>query len=135
MKTAKYRKKPVIVEAFQLDDDWFNLDHPNPTHIIGFITDPVKKEVIIPTLEGNHLARVGDWIIKGVKGEYYPCKPDIFEQTYEAVEMVICDKARGCTSNPDCFHQKSHVHEGSCETRSAYFRCADKDSRCIKEAY
>jgi hypothetical protein len=38
---------------------------------------------VIPTLEGNHQANIGDWIIKGVKGEFYPCKPDIFELTYE----------------------------------------------------
>jgi len=40
-------------------------------------------KVIIPTLEGDHLANIHDWIIKGVKGEFYPCKPDIFEMTYE----------------------------------------------------
>jgi hypothetical protein len=81
----KYRKKPVVVEAFQLTDEWFDLPHPNPQHIIGFITNPIERTVTIPTLEGGHLARVGDWIIRGVKGEYYPCKPDIFEQTYEPV--------------------------------------------------
>ena len=82
----KFRKKPVVIEAFQLMDEWFDADHPNPQHIIGFITDPIARTVTIPTLEGNHLARIGDWIIKGVKGEFYPCKPDIFEQTYELVE-------------------------------------------------
>jgi len=82
----KFRKKPVVIEAFQLQASWFDDDHPNPQHIIGFITDPIARTVIIPTLEGNHLAREGDWIIKGVKGEFYPCKPDIFEQTYEPVE-------------------------------------------------
>ena len=81
----KFKKKPVVIEAFQLTDDWFDLDHPNPQHVIGFLTNPHTRTVTIPTLEGDHLARVGDWIIKGVKGEYYPCKPDIFEQTYELV--------------------------------------------------
>ena len=81
----KFRKKPVVIEAFQLTDDWFDLPHPNPQHIVGFITDSKARTVVIPTLEGNHLARVGDWIIKGIKGEFYPCKPDIFEQTYEKV--------------------------------------------------
>jgi len=42
-------------------------------------------QIVIETLEGNHFASVGDWIIKGVKGECYPCKPDIFELTYEIV--------------------------------------------------
>jgi len=43
--------------------------------------------LLIPTLEGLHLARQGDWVIKGVKGELYPCKPDIFEMTYEEVDV------------------------------------------------
>lgn len=59
----KYRKKPVVVEAYQTD-----------------------KEVIIHTLEGDMKANVGDYIITGVNGEQYPCKPDIFEKTYELVE-------------------------------------------------
>jgi hypothetical protein len=59
----KYRKKPVVVEAYQTD-----------------------KEIIIHTLEGDMKAEIGDWIITGVKGEIYPCKPDIFEATYEKVE-------------------------------------------------
>jgi len=60
---ALYRKKPVVVEAYRTD-----------------------KEVIIHTLEGDMKANVGDYIITGVKGEKYPCKPDIFEQTYEPVK-------------------------------------------------
>ena len=59
---AKYRKKPVIIEAYQTD-----------------------KEMDIETLEGTMHADVGDYIITGVKGEKYPCKPDIFEATYEKV--------------------------------------------------
>lgn len=63
MKTRKYRKKPVVIEAYQTD-----------------------KEQVIHTLEGDMKADIGDYIITGVKGEQYPCKPDIFEQTYEPVE-------------------------------------------------
>lgn len=44
-----------------------------------------RNELLIQTPEGEHRARVGDWIIKGIKGEFYPCKPDIFESTYEEV--------------------------------------------------
>lgn len=78
----KFRKKPVEIEAFQLGSamylpDWF----PKPSE-----EDITNDGVIIYTLEGNHLARWGDWIIKGVKGEFYPCKPDIFLQTYDPVE-------------------------------------------------
>lgn len=60
---AKYRKKPIVVEAYQID-------YP----------------MVIKTLEGDMYADPGDWIITGVNGETYPCKPDIFEKTYEAVE-------------------------------------------------
>jgi hypothetical protein len=59
---AKYRKKPVVVEAYQTD-----------------------KTMIIHTLEGDMVASIGDYVITGVAGEQYPCKPDIFEQTYEEV--------------------------------------------------
>lgn len=62
MKKMKFRKKPVIIEAYQ-----------------------TKVEMLIPTLEGNMKASVGDWIITGINGEQYPCKPDIFEKTYEKV--------------------------------------------------
>jgi len=63
MKTKRYRKKPVIVEAYQTD-----------------------REVIIHTLEGDMKADAGDFIITGVKGEKYPCKPDIFNSTYEIID-------------------------------------------------
>ncbi|QHD50044.1 hypothetical protein [Vreelandella aquamarina] len=123
---AKYRKKPVLIEAAQ----WFkNGDHPKDysvTHtgydkalddlreyspeerkanewegdIVRYYRDPEvsgEKECSycgktmhvhgwIDTLEGGHIVCPGDWIITGVKGERYPCKPDIFEATYEAVE-------------------------------------------------
>ena len=63
---AKYIKKPIIVEAYQTD-----------------------KEVIIHTLEGDMVANIGDYIITGVKGEQYPCKPDIFKMTYEPMKEGI----------------------------------------------
>jgi hypothetical protein len=83
---AKFRKKPVVVEAIQITDSTFDGPHPNPEHIKGVIYDPVDRCVDIPTLEGIMCGRVGDWIITGVKGEHYPCKPDIFEATYEEVK-------------------------------------------------
>ena len=73
----KFRKKPVVIEATQ----WFkDGDHPA---VLTF-HDPEKGW--IDTLEGGHTVIPGDWIITGVKGEHYPCKPDIFEATYEAEE-------------------------------------------------
>ena len=93
---AKYRKKPVVIEAIQYTGN-------NIVEIIKFIQEGAngnkskylrynakKGEYFIPTLEGkynvyNKLTE-GDYIIKGVNGEFYPCKPDIFEMTYEKVE-------------------------------------------------
>ena len=80
---AKYRKKPVVIEAVQ----WFNLgDHPNVVKAF-FLHDPQQIGFgWIKTLAGGHIVTSGDWIITGVKGEHYPCKPDIFEMTYEVAE-------------------------------------------------
>ena len=66
MKTKKYRKKPVVIEAYQTD-----------------------KVLTIHTLEGDMKASPGDWIITGVDGEQYPCKPDIFEKTYQRVKQTL----------------------------------------------
>lgn len=83
---AKYRKRPVVIEAFQF--------------VEGFYEDPAVPDEWkdaccrcdggatfvrphVHTLEGLHWITVGDWIIRGVKGEFYPCKPDIFERSYE----------------------------------------------------
>jgi len=82
---AEYRKKPVVIEAFQLGQ------RGNPTPSPEWFGSPARSDIthegiIIHTLEGDHLARWGDWIIKGINGELYPCKPDIFQATYELVK-------------------------------------------------
>ena len=85
----KYRKKPVIIEAIQFED---NSDRIIEIHeFMGGDTIRVNYEdkdnpyLKVETLEGIMKASVGDYIIKGVNGEFYPCKPDIFEKTYERV--------------------------------------------------
>lgn len=85
----KYRKKPVVIEAIQFED---NSDRIIEIHeFMGGDTIRVNYEdkdnpyLKIETLEGTMKASVGDYIIKGVNGEFYPCKPDIFEKTYERV--------------------------------------------------
>ena len=81
----KYRKKPVVIEAIQWTGKEWNevCDFINvPKNGSGRI-DGDEMLVDIKTLEGIMTARQGDYIIKGVKGEFYPCKPDIFELTYE----------------------------------------------------
>jgi response regulator of citrate/malate metabolism len=79
-----YRKKPIIIEAFiyweENRPDWF-CDKVTTNEIITFTT-----HCEINTLEGVMRAEIGDYIIKGIKGEIYPCKPDIFEQTYEEIK-------------------------------------------------
>jgi hypothetical protein len=80
----KYRKKPVVIEAIQYTGD-------NADEIVDFTAGDrqaqitTTKDLIIPTLEGDHRAIPSDFIIKGISGEFYPCKPDIFDKTYEEV--------------------------------------------------
>lgn len=88
----KFRKKPVVIEAVQ----WNGGSNIDIGRFMGkaswqyFEATNIKPEhLIIKTLEGQHIASLGDWIIKGVKGEFYPCKPDIFAQTYEPVEEKV----------------------------------------------
>lgn len=78
----KYQKKHVVIEAVQYTGSMDNLDEIKEfahASLISFDGDFIT----IHTLEGDMLASIGDYIIKGVKGEFYPCKPDIFEQTYD----------------------------------------------------
>jgi hypothetical protein len=95
---AKYRKKPVVVEAEVykegMEDGWGYEDRLPPMKIGTYadlfenskIIDGVRMFPYINTLEGRHYISKGDYIITGIKGERYPCKPDIFEATYERVE-------------------------------------------------
>lgn len=87
MTMNKYRKKPVVIEALQFTrNNWEEIQTftQGQAHTLTIERRMDGKcTCIIPTLEGEHIANEGDWIIKGVQGEYYPCKPDIFEQTYE----------------------------------------------------
>lgn len=104
----KFRKKPVEIEAMRIDDDD---DNRNPDGSASFLSpnrEAIAKVsgwmlgndfrdfkvhgdgpfgIAIGTLEGVMVASPGDWIIRGVQGEFYPCKPDIFEATYEPVEV------------------------------------------------
>jgi len=86
---AKFRKKPVVIEAFQIPAPSEAASVECPTWAMQAIIDKVIEMVptggaVVHTLEGDMVGGVGDWIIRGVKGEFYPCKPDIFAETYEA---------------------------------------------------
>ena len=88
----KYRKKPVVVRAWKFDGTTDSLPPMNHTaHKLWYREhDRVNDQhfpptVVVRTLEGDMTAQVGDYIIEGVNGEFYPCKPDIFAKTYEKV--------------------------------------------------
>lgn len=83
----KYRKIPIVIEAVQWTGDNYN----QVCKFVGKLLDRAEcrnntSGLIIETLEGDMLASQGDYIIRGIKGEYYPCKSDIFEETYEEDE-------------------------------------------------
>ena len=89
----KYRKKPVVIEAVQLNQysltelyDFLGITNKGSFLDCGCGIDPTDGQFKITTLEGVMVASVNDYIIRGAKGELYPCKPDIFEATYEKVE-------------------------------------------------
>ena len=85
----KYRKKPVVIEAMKVTTDlsWDDLTGFCPSLTVR--PDALRYDTpvtVIETLEGDMAVQYGDYIIKGIQGEFYPCKPDIFKQTYEEVE-------------------------------------------------
>ncbi len=83
----QFRKKPVIISALRWSGRIDDADEM--AAFIGldpFLVNGQDSSFYIPTLEGGHIASIGDYIIKGVKGEFYPCKPDIFDITYEAFD-------------------------------------------------
>lgn len=84
--TQYYRKKPVVVEAVKFDHNEWLLKKKQAYPMVTVSPFTGMMNPIIITLEGAMRVSDGDYIIKGVKGEYYPCKPDIFEQTYEEVK-------------------------------------------------
>jgi len=98
MKT--YRKKPVVIEACQWDGsiesaqeicDWANpFGHPMDEPTVSYMVyDGEATDFLIWTLEGDMTVSPMDWVIKGVSNEFYPCKPDIFEKTYEETQEGV----------------------------------------------
>jgi hypothetical protein len=83
----QFRKKPVVISAVQWTGENFEaVTEFLGDDFVGASRGPGFDEIVIQTLEGGITASLGDWVIRGVKGEHYPCKPDIFEATYEPVE-------------------------------------------------
>lgn len=86
----RWRKKPVTVEAVQLPPEGVDISESDLATLHHILRDAdwessYDETLLIHTLEGTMEAKPGDWIIRGVKGECYPCKPDIFAMTYEAI--------------------------------------------------
>lgn len=84
----RFRKKPVVIHAIQWDGKRSTIES---LEAAGLSLPPVRNlsggaPLVVRTLEGDMRAELGDWIIKGVNGEFYPCKPDIFEKTYDAAD-------------------------------------------------
>ena len=98
----QYRKKPVVIEAFQMTrerresnvdwPEWLHAAWGLPSDVVGAVSpedypsSDGMDRLVVRTLEGELFVDFDDWIIRGIKGELYPCKPDIFAATYEAVE-------------------------------------------------
>lgn len=96
---SRYRKKPIVIEAMR----WTPEDNAASTLVRNWLSEndcgwgfvgatngpPAEQEIHISTLEGTMFVNPGDWIIRGVAGEFYPCKPDIFDATYELVSDVM----------------------------------------------
>jgi len=143
MTAKKYVKKPIIIEALQWNGNshramWDFLEN-KPSHSIeaggrNFYINHNKVEggLIIKTLEGEHTASIGDFIIKGINGEFYPCKPDIFEKTYEKVESeeVKTDspfldnqitQLRKCQIDRDILVEVIRVHKANFSGKPSYY--------------
>ena len=93
LKPTKYRKKPVVIEAMRFVTSSYSAMTEVARWCGGLICSEAKSDwtdaaywLDIPTLEGVMKASPGDYIIRGVRGEFYPCKPNIFEDTYEVVD-------------------------------------------------
>ena len=83
---AKFKKKPVVIDAVQFTGDNGQEVQLFTGNTARAVVEGKRRVIVIDTLEGTMSGEPSDWIIKGVKGEFYPCKPDIFAATYEPVE-------------------------------------------------
>jgi hypothetical protein len=114
----KFRKKPVVIDAMLYDGDnkydicqwsgdkvWYGYPESVGKSAVSLGYEPAS-DLWCSTLEGDLRASVGDWIIKGVAGEFYPCKPDIFEQTYEPASVPVLETPPACPSETLHQHRK-----------------------------
>lgn len=108
----KFRKKPVVVEAFQ----WFN-NQPSVEGMEADLNSP--SGFSCNTLEGKLNISSGDWIIKGIGGEFYPCKPEVFDKTYEPIDKSFkCAKCHNIIEHPS--YQAPHLYCKECITKEGW---------------
>lgn len=113
---SAYRKKPVVIEAVQYEGEG---NMAANSGVPDWLWDALEQGVaamtnggdpmVIHTLEGDYVCSPGDWIIRGVKGELYPCKPDIFEATYDTVDSAL---PQAQTSDQIQVQIFTRIHEG-----------------------
>jgi len=122
----KYRKKPVVIEAVKFTgenhSEVLQFIYPNLTKDALAGLSVMKPPVIIETLEGSMTASAGDYIIKGIKGEFYPCKPDIFEPSYELVLEDLPHNTGYCHTTFSSDPVKAPIDQTELEWREAYKR-------------
>lgn len=126
---TRWRKKPVVIEAMQWrGHSTFDALGESMDYVMAFEEwiEPLAKAVgrwplkyrgqslIIPTLEGDHEASPGDWIIRGVQGELYPCKPDIFAATYEPADNPEGMNPEAATAERDALLERALVFVTEC---------------------
>ena len=128
-----FRKKPVVIDAVQWNKDG---DHPNVVPLPGKVSDTLEERAMgwspmkcrwIGTLEGGHIVTPGDWIITGVQGEQYPCKPDIFAATYELGDADIRDSAEEVQNFAEAMKDRMEMQRVN--GRSGWRECPAEDLR------
>lgn len=123
----KFRKKQVVVEATQ----WFKMgDHPAVTHALPAFGEGMGW---VKTLEGGHVVTPGDWIITGVKGEHYPCKPDIFAATYESVPEDSSMNENDKKLSVPYFLKLTIQEKSKGEDYRAFLEWADREAMLVYE--
>jgi hypothetical protein len=141
---GNYIKKPVVIEAFKLGvdyiPDWF-MDAVTANEVILHGTSSGFNHVAdtnadIHTLEGWHHANYGDYIIRGVKGEIYPCKPDIFDMTYDAVgkQKTNADRIRAMSDEELARFIPDWSYTNACKCdEQPYVDCNNECEKCVLE--
>lgn len=128
----RYRKKPIVIEAIQFDGTNFDELHKFCGNVI---LEPVGEIYIeIETLEGRMKANVGDFIIRGVNGEFYPCNYDIFNKTYEFVDYDIVEEEQPCVHQHTKIYDKSILMSNPPKRNWTCALCGVKGSDWVESA-